>query len=311
MVFLAAGFGFKMAIVPFQMWAPDVYQGAPTPVAAFLSVGSKAAAFAVVMRIFFEGFGADTFVSDDWKILFAVLAAVTMTVGNVMALRQTNIRRMLGYSSIAQAGQLPRRPGRDLRDERRRFAARRERRRVLPRDVRLHEPRRVLRHHGDLATASAATRSPTTPAWAAARRSPPLVLAFCLLSLTGLPPTAGFFAKMYIFNAGDPGRPRLAGDHRRAEHASSRRSTTSASSRQMYLTTADGEPADLSADADAGPARRRGRRRRRLRRLPDAPDRRRAARRQRLRVTLRSLRPCAPPCGAGVASAATLRAYSV
>ena len=104
MVFLAAGFGFKMAIVPFQMWTPDVYEGSPTPVAAFLSVGSKAAAFAVVLRIFFEGFGAETFVGDDWKILFAVLAAVTMTVGNIMALRQTNIRRMLGYSSIAQAG---------------------------------------------------------------------------------------------------------------------------------------------------------------------------------------------------------------
>ena len=63
MVFLAAGFGFKMAIVPFQMWTPDVYQGAPAPVAAFLSVGSKAAAFAVVLRIFYEGFGVDTFVT--------------------------------------------------------------------------------------------------------------------------------------------------------------------------------------------------------------------------------------------------------
>lgn len=104
MVFLAAGFGFKMAIVPFQMWTPDVYQASPTPVAAFLSVGSKAAAFAVVIRLFYEGFGPDTFVGNDWKILFAALAAVTMTVGNVMAMRQTNIRRLLGYSSIAQAG---------------------------------------------------------------------------------------------------------------------------------------------------------------------------------------------------------------
>ncbi len=102
MVFLAAGFGFKMSVVPFQMWTPDVYQGAPTPVAAFLSVGSKAAAFAVVLRIFYEGFGPDTFVGNDWRDLFAVLAAVSMTVGNVMALRQTNIRRMLGYSSVAQ-----------------------------------------------------------------------------------------------------------------------------------------------------------------------------------------------------------------
>ena len=105
-VFLVAGFGFKMAIVPFQMWTPDVYQGAPTPVAAFLSVGSKAAAFAVVLRIFYEGFGVNTFVTEDWKMLFAVVAAISMTLGNVMALRQTNIRRMLGYSSIAQAGNI-------------------------------------------------------------------------------------------------------------------------------------------------------------------------------------------------------------
>src|SRR5581483_4582530 len=104
MAFLAGGFAFKMAVVPFQMWTPDVYEGSPTPVAAFLSVGSKAAAFAVVLRIFFEGFGPETFVGNDWKQMFAVLAAVSMTVGNVMALRQTNIRRLLGYSSIAQAG---------------------------------------------------------------------------------------------------------------------------------------------------------------------------------------------------------------
>ena len=108
MVFLAAGFGFKMAVVPFQMWVPDVYEGAPAPVAAFLSVGSKAAAFAVVLRIFYEGFGPHTFVGDDWKILFAVLAAVTMTVGNLMALRQTeHSSACSGYSSIAQAGNFP------------------------------------------------------------------------------------------------------------------------------------------------------------------------------------------------------------
>jgi NADH-quinone oxidoreductase subunit N len=103
MVLLIAGFGFKMAVVPFQMWVPDVYQGAPTPVAAFLSVGSKAAAFAVVTRVFFEALGED-FLSDDWSTIFAVIAAVSMTLGNLLAVVQTDIKRMLGYSSIAQAG---------------------------------------------------------------------------------------------------------------------------------------------------------------------------------------------------------------
>ncbi len=102
-VFLAAGFGFKMAIVPFQMWVPDVYEGAPTPVTAYLSVGSKAAGFAVVMRIFLVALG-DGFISSDWANVFAVLAAISMSLGNITALMQGNIKRMLGYSSIAQAG---------------------------------------------------------------------------------------------------------------------------------------------------------------------------------------------------------------
>ncbi|MEX1158697.1 MAG: proton-conducting transporter membrane subunit, partial [Thermomicrobiales bacterium] len=107
-VLLAAGLSFKVALVPFQMWVPDVYEGAATPVAAFLSVGSKAAGFAVVLRIFYQGFdfGPDSLVSSDWSNLFAALAAVSMTVGNVLALAQSNIKRLLGYSSIAQAGNI-------------------------------------------------------------------------------------------------------------------------------------------------------------------------------------------------------------
>src|SRR3990170_194781 len=104
MVLLAAGLSFKVALVPFHMWVPDVYQGAATPVAAFLSVGSKAAGFAVVLRVFYEGFGPHSFVGSDWGNLFAAIAAVSMCFGNVMALLQTDIKRLLGYSSIAQAG---------------------------------------------------------------------------------------------------------------------------------------------------------------------------------------------------------------
>jgi len=95
--------GFKIAAVPFHMWAPDVYEGAPTPITAFLSVGSKAASFAMLLRIFVEGLPA---MSDDWRLLFEVLAIVTMTVGNLAALTQSNLKRMLAYSSIAHAGYL-------------------------------------------------------------------------------------------------------------------------------------------------------------------------------------------------------------
>jgi NADH-quinone oxidoreductase subunit N len=100
-ILVVAGVGFKIAAVPFHMWAPDVYEGAPTPITAFLSVGSKAASFAMALRIFLEGLPASR---ADWTVLFWALAAVTMTVGNLAALTQTNIKRMLAYSSIAHAG---------------------------------------------------------------------------------------------------------------------------------------------------------------------------------------------------------------
>jgi NADH-quinone oxidoreductase subunit N len=100
-ILVVAGVGFKIAAVPFHMWAPDVYEGAPTPVTAFLSVGSKAASFAMLLRIFLEGLPA---MRDDWRLLFSALAIVTMTVGNIAAVTQTNLKRMLAYSSIAHAG---------------------------------------------------------------------------------------------------------------------------------------------------------------------------------------------------------------
>ena len=100
-ILVVAGVGFKIAAVPFHMWAPDVYEGAPTPITAFLSVGSKAASFAMLIRIFVEGLPA---MNADWRLLFAVLAIITMTVGNVAAVTQSNVKRMLAYSSIAHAG---------------------------------------------------------------------------------------------------------------------------------------------------------------------------------------------------------------
>jgi NADH-quinone oxidoreductase subunit N len=100
-ILVAAGMGFKIAAVPFHMWAPDVYEGAPTPITAYLSVGSKAASFAMLLRIFGEGLPS---VSADWRVIFYILSIVTMTVGNIAALTQSNIKRMLAYSSIAHAG---------------------------------------------------------------------------------------------------------------------------------------------------------------------------------------------------------------
>jgi NADH-quinone oxidoreductase subunit N len=105
-ILMIAGFGFKIAAVPFHMWVPDVYEGAPTPITAYLSVGSKAAGFAVILRVFHSAFQLPGNLSLDWGLIFAILSAITMTVGNVIAIQQSNIKRMLGYSSIAQAGYL-------------------------------------------------------------------------------------------------------------------------------------------------------------------------------------------------------------
>ena len=100
-VFIIVGFAFKVSAVPFHSWAPDTYEGAPTPVTAFLSVASKTGGFVALLQLIFVGFfGRD----DVWGPMFGILAALTMTVGNLIALRQTNIVRMLAYSSIAQAG---------------------------------------------------------------------------------------------------------------------------------------------------------------------------------------------------------------
>ena len=109
-VMLLFGFGFKMAMVPFHMWAPDVYQGAPTPVAAFFTVAPKAAGFAFFIRVFYILFANPgdpewTLLPHlDWPFLLSILAAITMTLGNLSALFQKNTKRMLGYSSIAHAG---------------------------------------------------------------------------------------------------------------------------------------------------------------------------------------------------------------
>ena len=101
LAFLTTGVAFKIAAVPFHYWTPDAYQGSPTPVTGYLSVGPKVGAFALIIRLFGDALPA---LAVDWNIVFMVLAALTMTLGNLVALTQDNVKRMLAYSSIAHTG---------------------------------------------------------------------------------------------------------------------------------------------------------------------------------------------------------------
>ena len=203
-VLMIAGFGFKIAAVPFQMWVPDVYEGAPTTITAFLSVASKAAGFAIILRIFFSAFSIPVWLSHNWGMIFAVLAVISMIIGNVAAIPQTNIKRMLGYSSIAQAGYIM--VG---------LAALG----VFPAFSSL--PYGILEQSGVLfflasyaltnlgafiaviAISSKIDSDLITDYAGMGKRTPLLALALtlCLVSLIGMPPAAGFMAKFYIFSA--------------------------------------------------------------------------------------------------------------
>jgi NADH-quinone oxidoreductase subunit N len=198
LVLLVTGFGFKIASVPFQMWVPDVYEGAPTPITAYLSVASKAAGFAVLTRILITAFGMPAWLHNEWAIIIAVLAAVTMTVGNVTALLQTNIKRMLGYSSIAQAGYLM--VG---------LAA-------IGMGSQVDGTARsgllffllsyTLTNLGAfiaiIAISNKINSDQIDDYTGMGKRAPMLAVALtlCMVSLTGLPPTAGLIAKIYIFS---------------------------------------------------------------------------------------------------------------
>ena len=199
-VLMIAGFGFKITAVPFQMWAPDVYEGSPTPVTAFLSVASKAAGFAVILRVFYIGFPLEV-LSIEWSAIFAVLAALSMTLGNLIAIAQNNIKRMLAYSTIAHAGYLM--VGLAA------VAAR------VTSDQGAIGPSGVLFYLGGYAVMNLAAfaaiiaisnriESDNIDDFAGmSRRAPYLAaaLGFAMISLTGVPPTVGFMAKVYIFGA--------------------------------------------------------------------------------------------------------------
>ncbi len=193
-ILMIAGFGFKISTVPFHMWVPDVYEGAPTPVTAYLSVASKAAGFAVILRVFYVAFGG---ISADWFLLFAILAAISMTLGNLVAIAQGNIKRMLGYSTIAQAGYMM--VG---------LAAIGPQGATLgPGGTLVYLTAYAFTNLGAFFAIIAITNkvgSDQIDDFAGMSKRAPvlaLALAFCLVSLTGIPPTAGFWAKVYIFNA--------------------------------------------------------------------------------------------------------------
>ena len=190
-VLVAAGMGFKIAAVPFHMWAPDVYEGAPTPVTAFLSVGSKAASFAMLIRIFMEGLPS---LGAEWTALFWGLAVATMTVGNIAALTQSNLKRMLAYSSIAHAGYLLMGV---VAGTQRGVAA-----------MLVYLGVYLFMQLGAFAVVAAMRRSDVVgdelkDLSGLSRRSPMMAFAmlFFMLSLGGIPPTAGFMGKVWLFGA--------------------------------------------------------------------------------------------------------------
>ncbi|MGA2589889.1 MAG: NADH-quinone oxidoreductase subunit N [Bryobacteraceae bacterium] len=185
------GLGFKVSAAPFQIWAPDVYQGAPTPVSAFLTTGPKAAAFAVFLRIFMTAFQP---IGGDWAPLVWGSALVSMTIGNFAALTQSNIKRLLGYSSIAHAGYV--------------LVALAARSQVGAAAAMFYLAAYALMNIGAFAVVSHLSgkgeRFLSVDDFAGLGVKQPgtaALLTIFLLSLIGVPLTGGFFGKFYIFKA--------------------------------------------------------------------------------------------------------------
>ncbi len=187
MLLIAVSFCFKIAAVPFHMWAPDVYEGAPTSITAFMSVGPKAAGFAVIGRVFYVAFQN---VQPDWTAVLIGVAILTMAAGNILALVQTNIKRMLAYSSIAHAGYM-----------------------LLGIITGTLEGRQAMMTYmliyafmnmGAFAVVIMLDKGEEIKDYNGLAKSSPLVAALMLVfmfSLTGIPPTAGFIGKFNIFMA--------------------------------------------------------------------------------------------------------------
>jgi NADH-quinone oxidoreductase subunit N len=188
---LAVGFSFKVAAVPFHMWAPDAYQGAPTPITAYMSAATKVAAFAAFIRVFDVAFQP---LSWDWTPFIWVLAAVTMVVGSVLAIAQTDVKRMLAYSSVAHAGFIL--TGITAANQDGIQAALFYLVAYAAMIVGAFGVVMVVSIRGEERTGLAS--------YAGLARRNPLAAGFLtlfLLSLAGIPPTAGFIAKVSVFGA--------------------------------------------------------------------------------------------------------------
>ena len=193
---ILAGFGFKISAVPFHMWAPDIYEGAPTPATAFFSVGSKAAGFAALIRVFIDG-GLGQINLHSFVIVIAVVAVCTMTLGNFVAAVQSNIKRMMAYSSIAQAGYIlvgfvaslgSNNAGGNT---------------AVLFFILVYVVTNLGAFSGIIALANATGGERIEDFRGLFSRAPLLSTgtALCLLSLAGIPPVAGFWSKIFIFTA--------------------------------------------------------------------------------------------------------------
>jgi NADH-quinone oxidoreductase subunit N len=192
--FMTTGVAFKIAAVPFHYWTPDAYQGSPTPVTGYLSVGPKVGAFALILRLFVEALGP---LRTDWLQVVIILAVLTMTLGNLVALTQTNVKRMLAYSSIAHTGYML--VGLAA------FAAGRI---EGLQGLLYYGAAYSFMNLGAFAVVSAIQRRAGVTSGldtfaGLGRREPwlAILMTLFLLSLTGIPPTAGFFAKAYVILA--------------------------------------------------------------------------------------------------------------
>lgn len=188
LLFILVGFGFKISMAPFHMWAPDVYEGAPTPVAAFLTVAPKSIGFVILTRLLLTAF---PFAYSKWSALLTILSILTMTIGNVLAVSQTSAKRILAYSSIAQAGYI-------LMG----LAASNE---IGIQAVFIYLTTYLFTNLGAFLTLSIIEQSEGNTLLSSfdglSKRSPGLAAAMTifLLSLAGIPPLAGFLAKWYVF----------------------------------------------------------------------------------------------------------------
>ena len=191
LVFVITGIAFKISAVPFHQWTPDVYEGSPTPVVAFLSVGSKAAGFALAIRLLVTVFPV---VSEQWHFIFTALAILSMILGNVVALTQTSMKRLLAYSSIAQAGFLM--IGL-LAGTQAGYAS-----------IVFYLLAYLFMNLGGFICVilfTIRTGTDQISEYAGLYQKDPLLtlaLSVCLLSLGGIPPMVGFFGKIYLFWAG-------------------------------------------------------------------------------------------------------------